>query len=74
METKHAVVMGKSRIELVRPMDPAPVDDHHHLELGFAEGGHDLVDILAQLLGSKVRHDFIEDFRGAVLHGADDVQ
>jgi hypothetical protein len=74
MKTKHAVVMVKSRIELVHPMDPAPVDDHHDLFLGWSEDRHHLVDIVAQVLRIKVGHDFIEDFRGAILYGADDVQ
>jgi hypothetical protein len=55
-------------------MDPAPVDDHHDLLLGWPEGRHHLVDVLAQVLRIKVGHDFIEDFRGAILYSADDVQ
>ena len=68
------MVVVESRVELVRPMDPAAVDDHHHLFAGFAKDAHDLMEILAQLLGIKVRHDFIEDFRGAILDSADDVE
>jgi len=52
----------EGRVKLVRPMDPAPIDDHHHLFLGVPEGCHHLMEILAQLLGIKVRHDFREDF------------
>jgi len=47
-------------------MDPATIHDHHDVFAGFAEGGHDLMQILAQLLGIKVRHGFIEDFGGAI--------
>jgi hypothetical protein len=68
------VVMVEGRVELVRPMDPAAVDDHHDLFASFLEGSQHLVEILAQLLGIKVRHDFIADFRGAILDGADDVE
>jgi hypothetical protein len=39
----------------MRPMDPAPIDDHHHLFASFAEGRHHLMAILPQLLGIKVR-------------------
>jgi len=39
METKLSVVVGEGRVELVRPMDPAAIDDHHALFLGFATGG-----------------------------------
>jgi hypothetical protein len=42
-------------------MDAAAIDDHHDLFVGFAEGCHHLMNILAQLLGIKVRHNFIED-------------
>src|SRR5713101_1656603 len=68
MEAKLAVVVLKGRVELVRPMDPAAINDHHDLFAGFAEGCHHLMDILAQLLGIKVWHDFREDFGRAVLH------
>ena len=68
------MVVVESRVELVRPMDLAAVDDHHHLFAGFAKAAHDLMEILAQLLGIKVRHDFIEDLRGAILDSADDVE
>ena len=74
MEAKRAVVMVEGRVELVRPMDPAPIDDHHDLFPGFAEDRHHLVHILAQLLGIKVRHDFIEDFGGAILDRANDTE
>src|SRR5262249_8544319 len=55
-------------------MDPATIYDHHDICTGFAEGGHDLMEILAQFLGIKVGHDFIEDFRGPILDRADDAQ
>ena len=60
--------------ELVGAMDPAAIDDHHDLFAGGAESRHHLMDILAQLLGIKVGHDFIEDFRGALLHRTDDAE
>ena len=68
------MVVVERRVERVRPMDPAAVDDHHHLFAGVAKDAHDLREILAQLLGIKVRHDFIEDFRGAILDSADDAE
>ena len=67
MEAQLAVVVLQGRVELVRPMKPAAVDDHHDLFAGFAEGRQDLMEILAQLLGIKVRHDFREDFGGPIL-------
>ena len=74
MEAELVVVVVEGRVELVRAMDPAAIDDHHDLFLGFPEGGHDLVQILAQLLRIKMRDDLIEDFRGPILDGADDAE
>src|SRR6266478_6350555 len=74
MKAELALVVVEGRVKLMRPMDPAAIDDHDDLFPGFAEGRHHLVYILAQLLGIKVRHDFIEDFRGAILDGADDAE
>jgi hypothetical protein len=69
-----AVVVVAGRVQLVRPMDPAPIDDHHNLFPGFAEGRHDLMDILTQLLGIKMGHDLIENFGGPILDRADDTE
>ena len=74
MEAQLAIVVVECGVELVRPMDPAAIDDHHDVFAGFAEGGHHLMEILASLLGIKVGHDFIEDFRGAILDRADDAE
>ena len=74
MEAKRAVVVLKGRVELVRPMHPAAIDDHHDLFLGFPEGGHDLVQILAKLLRIKMWDNLIEDFRGPILDGANDAE
>ena len=74
MEAQLAVVVVEGRVELVGPMDPAAIDDHHDVFARFAEGGHDLMEILTQLLGIKVGYDFIEDFRGAILDSADDAE
>ena len=74
MEAKLVMIMVEGRVELMRPVDPAPIDDHHHLFPGFLEGRHHLVDILAQLLRIKVRDDFIEDFGGAILDSANNTE
>jgi hypothetical protein len=60
-------VVGQSRCELVGSMSPAVIDDPHDLWADFAEGSHHLMEILAPLLGIKAGHNFIEDFRGAIL-------
>jgi len=74
MEAQRAVVVVEGHVELVRPMDPAAIDNHHDGFAGFTEGRHHLMEILAQFLGIKVRHDFIEDFGGAILDGPNDTQ
>src|SRR5439155_352948 len=74
MEAQRAVVVVEGRVALVRPRDPAPIDDHHDLFPGVAEGRHHLMAILAQLLGIKVRDDLREDARGPILHGTNDVE
>ena len=74
MEAQLAVVVVEGCVELMRPMDPAPIDDHHDLFLGFPEGCHDLVNVLAKLLSIKMRDNLIEDFRGAILDGANDAE
>ena len=63
--------MVEGRVELMRPMDPAPVDDHDHLFAGFAEDCHHLMEILAQLLGINMGHDLIEDTRRAIVDSPD---
>src|SRR5438270_13925448 len=74
MEAKLLVVVVESCVELVRPVDPAAIDDHHDLCAGFAEDRHHLVHRVTQRLGIKVRHSFREDFGGAILDGADDTE
>ena len=74
MEVQLAVVMGESRVELVSPMDTAAIDDHHDLFAGCAEDRHHLMKILAQLLGIKVWHDFIEDFGRPILDRPNDTE
>jgi hypothetical protein len=74
VEAQFALVVVEGGVELVRPMAPAAIHDHHDLLLSFLEGRHHLVQILTQLLGIKVRHDFIEDFGGPLVDGADDAE
>ena len=74
MQAQLAVVVVECRVELVRSMNPAAIPDHHDVFARFAEDCHHMMEILAQFLGIKVRHDFIEDFRGAILDGTDDAE
>lgn len=74
MQPKLSMVVVECGVELVRPMDPATIDDHHDLFCRFAEGRHHLVDILAQLLRIKMRHDFIKDSGGAILDSANNAE
>src|SRR6266851_3145517 len=74
MEAQPIVVVVEGRVELVRPVDATAVDDHDHLFPGFAEGRHHLMEILPELLGIKVWHDFREDFGGAILDRPQDTE
>ena len=70
MEAKLALIVVEGCVKLMCPMDPAAIHDHHDFFADFAERRHDLMHILAELLGIKVRHDFVEDFGGPILDGA----
>ena len=74
MQPKLLVPVGQRRRELFRPVDATAVGDHDHLFAGVAKEGHHLMDILAQPLRIKMGDDLIEDFRGAILDGADDTE
>jgi hypothetical protein len=74
MEATLALIVVESCVKLMSPVDAAPIDDHDDIFAGFAERGHHLVDILAQLLCIKVGDDFREDFRSAILDGTDDAE
>src|SRR5262249_41922120 len=58
----------------MRPMDAAAIDDHHDLFARFTKDMHDLMEILAQLLGIKMGHDLIEDTRRAILDSPDNAE
>ena len=46
MEAQLALRVVEGRVQLMRPMDPAAIDDHHDLFADCAEGGHHLMEIL----------------------------
>ena len=74
VEAQCAGGVVECRVALVCPMDSAPGDDHHDLVLGGPAGRHHRVDGVAQVLRITVGHDFIADFRGAILYSAEDGQ
>ena len=74
MEATRAMGVVEGRVELVRPMAPTALDDHHPLLRGWAEGRHPVVPLWAQRLRIKGRHDGREDLRGALVDGADDAE
>ncbi len=74
MQLQLAVVVVECRVELVSPMDSAAINDHHHLFVGFTKDVHDLMEVLAEFLGIKMGDDLIEDARGPILHGTNDVE
>jgi hypothetical protein len=74
MEAKLLVVVGEGHVELVCPVDPAAIDDHHHLFAELAERRHDLMNVVAELLRIKVGHNFIKDFGGPILDRPNDTE
>lgn len=74
MQAQRAVVVLKCCVKLVRPMDPAPIDDHHDLFPGAAKERHQLMDILTKPFRIKLGDDLVEDFRGAILDRANDTE
>ena len=56
------------------PVDATAIDDHDALLVGFAKDVHDLMQIVAQSFCVTMRHDLIEDFRGAILDSPDDAE
>ena len=74
MQLELAFVVRQRGGEFPRAMNATPIHDHHNLLAGFAKEAHDLMDILAELLRIKVRHNLIEDFRGTILDGAYDAE
>jgi hypothetical protein len=63
----HLVLrVGEGRSELVRPLAPAAIDNHHDVLARLAAGGHHLMEIWTEVLGLEVGHDFREDLRGAI--------
>jgi hypothetical protein len=74
MQPKLLLPVCQSRRELFRPVDTTAVRDHDDLFPGVAKEGHHLMDILAQPLRIKMGDDLIEDFRGAILDGADNAE
>src|SRR5262245_66617399 len=74
MQLALALVVRQRCGEFPRAMNATAIHDHHDLLAGFAKDVHDLMGILAELLRIKVGHNLVEDFRGAILDGADDAE
>jgi hypothetical protein len=74
MEAQLTLIVVEGRVELVRPMDAAAIDDHHDPFASFTKDMHDLMEILAQPLGSKMGHDLIEDTRRTILDSPDNAE
>jgi hypothetical protein len=74
MEAKPILIVVEGRVKLMRPMDATAVDDHDDLFARSPKDPHDLMEILAQLLGIKMGHDFIEDAGSAILDCPNDTK
>ena len=68
------VVGVESRSARGRPVEPAPVHDHHDFLRGLPAGCPHLLDILAQLLRLTVRDALREALGGAILDGPNDAE
>jgi hypothetical protein len=69
VEAQGPPVVVEGRVELVRPMEAAAIDDHHDLCASGAEGGPHLLERVAQLLGLTMWDNLREDLGGAILDG-----
>jgi hypothetical protein len=58
----------------MRSLTPIARDDHHDFLVGFLDNGRDLVHLLVSLLGMDMRHHCLEDFGGAIVDDANDVE
>jgi hypothetical protein len=74
LEAQRALIMVEGRVERVRPMDPAAIDNHPDLLARCAEGRQHVREIVAHCLGIKVRHDCREDFRRPLVDRTHDVE
>jgi hypothetical protein len=55
-------------------MNATAIDHHDDLCLGGAKDAHHVMNILTEFVGIKMGYDLIEDARGAVLHGPNDLE
>jgi hypothetical protein len=74
MEVQLSRIMCQGGGQFFGPMDATAIDDPHDLFIGFAKDVHDLMQILAQGFCVNMRHDLIEDFRGAILDRPKDAE
>src|SRR5215213_232300 len=71
MALKLSRIMRQCGGKFFGPMDATVIDDHDDLFAGFAKDSHDLMEILTEFLGVKMRHNLIEDTRRAILDRPD---
>src|SRR5262245_66260952 len=74
IQAKLLVPVRQRGRELVCPVDATAVNDHQDLFPGMAKERHHLMDIFAKPLRLNAGDDFIEDFRGVILDGADNAE
>ena len=74
VQATFPVVGVESRSARGRPVEPAPVHDHHDFLRGLPAGCPHLLDILAQLLRLTVRDALREALGGAILDGPNDAE
>ena len=74
MQLKLPLVVVEGRVELVRSMDATAIGYHYHVFPRVTKDAHHLMDVLTKVLRIEMRHDFVEDAGGAILHSANDIE
>jgi hypothetical protein len=72
MALQGSSIMRQRRGKFLRPMDATAIHHHTARFVGVAKEVPDVMKILAQGFGVKMRHDLREDLRGARLDGTHD--
>src|SRR5262245_7113642 len=74
MQLELILIMVECGGQFAGAVNATTINYHDALFLCRAKEAHHLRDILTELVGIKVGHDFIEHAGGAVLHRTDDIE
>jgi hypothetical protein len=74
MQLELILIMRECGSQFAGAVNATAIDHHDDLFLCGAKDAHHWMDILTELVGIKVGHDFIENPGGAILHRTDDIE